>query len=270
MMQRRRTPCGLVLKMSDSLQFFGWRDLLDITVVAIIIYRIILFLKGKVAARLLLIIASLGILYFFTSLAGLDTLHWILSSMFGSIIIILAIVFQQDLRRGLVSLGRSGSKVEIHAAEDASEAIDGLSTAMADLSARRHGALIVIEREMGVAVHLQTGTEIDAKITSEILTSIFLPYSPIHDGAVVIQKGKLTRAGCFLPLSQNPAISKSLGTRHRAALGLTEVVDAVALVVSEETGQMSVVAGGKLMPLPDAGSLRKALRRLIEPRWFSS
>lgn len=255
--------------MSDTLQFFGWRDLLDIMVVAIVIYRLILFLKGKVAARLLLIITFLASLYFVTSLAGLDTLHWILSSLFGSIIIIIVIVFQHDLRRGLVSLGRSGKDTS-HAVEDVSEAIDGLTTAMADLSARRHGALIVIEREMGVAVHLQTGTEIDAKITSEILTSIFLPYSPIHDGAVVIQKGKLTRAGCFLPLSQNPAISKSLGTRHRAALGLTEVVDAIALVVSEETGQMSVVVDGKLMPLPDAASLRKALKRLIEPRWLSS
>ncbi len=255
--------------MPDSLQLFGWRDLVDITLVAFIIYRVILLLKGKVAARLLLILAILGALYFLTSLAGLETLHWILRSLFGSFIIILVIVFQHDLRRALVSLGKSGKERD-YEVEEASEAIDGLATAMADLSARRHGALIVIEREMGVSAHLQTGTEIEAKITSEILTSIFLPYSPIHDGAVVIQRGKLTKAGCFLPLSQNPAISKSLGTRHRAALGLTEVVDAVALVVSEETGQMSVVSGGKLMPMPDAVSLRKALKRLIEPQWLSS
>jgi uncharacterized protein (TIGR00159 family) len=255
--------------MPDSLQLFGWRDLVDITLVAFIIYRVILLLKGKVAARLLLILAILGTLYFLTSLAGLEALHWILRSLFGSFIIILVIIFQHDLRRALVSLGRSEKETD-YEVEEATEAIDGLVTAMADLSARRHGALIVIEREMGVSAHLQTGTEIDAKITSEILTSIFLPYSPIHDGAVVIQRGKLTRAGCFLPLSQNPAINKSLGTRHRAALGLTEVVDAVALVVSEETGQMSVVSGGKLIPMPDAGSLRKALKRLIEPRWLSS
>ena len=255
--------------MSDSLQLFGWRDLVDITLVAVLIYRIILFLKGKVAARLLLILAILGALYFFTSLAGLDTFHWILRSLFASFIIILTIVFQHDLRRALVSLGKSG-KEKVYEVEEASEAIEGLATAMADLSDRRHGALIVIEREMGVSAHLQTGTEIDAKITSEILTSIFLPYSPIHDGAVLIQQGKLTKAGCFLPLSQNPAISKNLGTRHRAALGLTEVVDAVALVVSEETGQMSVASGGKLVTMPDTGSLRKALKRLIEPRWLSS
>lgn len=255
--------------MHDILQLFGWRDLADITLVAFVIYRVTLLLKGKVAARLLVILATLGALYFLTGFAGLDTLHWILKSLFGSFIIIVVIIFQHDLRRALVSLGRSSGEIR-HEVEEASEAIDDLTTAMADLSARRHGALIVIEREMGVSAHLQTGTEIDAKITSEILTSIFLPYSPIHDGAVVIQCGKLTRAGCFLPLSQNPAISKSLGTRHRAALGLTEVVDAVALVVSEETGQMSVAAGGKLMPMPDAASLRKTLKRLIEPRWLSS
>uniref|UniRef100_A0A831UFW2 Diadenylate cyclase n=1 Tax=Geobacter metallireducens TaxID=28232 RepID=A0A831UFW2_GEOME len=255
--------------MHDFLQLFGWRDLVDITLVAFVIYRVTLLLKGKVAARLLFILATLGALYFLTGFAGLDTLHWILKSLFGSFIIIVVIIFQHDLRRALVSLGRSGGEIR-YEVEEASEAIDGLTTAMADLSARRHGALIVIEREMGVSAHLQTGTEIDAKITSEILTSIFLPYSPIHDGAVVIQRGKLTRAGCFLPLSQNPAISKSLGTRHRAALGLTEVVDAVALVVSEETGQMSVVCGGKLMPMPDAATLRKTLKRLIEPRWLVS
>ncbi|CAG0981173.1 diadenylate cyclase CdaA [Geobacter sp.] len=255
--------------MSDSLQLFGWRDLIDIMVVAFVIYRIILLLKGKVAARLLLIIVILATLYFLTGLAGFDALHWILSSLFGSFILILVIIFQHDLRRALVTLGRS-SKGREYEMEEASEAIDGLITAMTDLSARRHGALIVIEREMGVSSHLETGTEIDAKITSEILASIFLPYSPIHDGAVVIQRGKLTRAGCFLPLSQNPTISKTLGTRHRAALGLTEVVDAVALVVSEETGQMSVVAGGKLTPMPDGGSLRKALKRLVEPRWLVS
>lgn len=255
--------------MSDSLQLFGWRDLIDITVVAFVIYRIILLLKGKVAARLLLIIVILATLYFLTGLAGFDALHWILSSLFGSFILILVIIFQHDLRRSLVTLGRS-SKGREYEMEEASEAIDELITAMTDLSARRHGALIVIEREMGVSSHLETGTEIDAKITSEILASIFLPYSPIHDGAVVIQRGKLTRAGCFLPLSQNPTISKTLGTRHRAALGLTEVVDAVALVVSEETGQMSVVAGGKLNPVPDGGSLRKALKRLVEPRWLVS
>lgn len=254
--------------MPDSLQFFGWRDLIDIAVVAFIIYRLILLFKGGVAVRLLSILASLALLLSFSRLAGLETFHWLLDSFFGSLVLILVIVFQSDIRRFLVTLGRSRQARGI-GQEEASEVLDELVGAMTNLSSRRHGALIVVEREMGLMPYVQTGTEIDAKITSEILTSIFLPYSPIHDGAVIVRRGKLTRAGCFLPLSQDPNISKSLGTRHRAAIGLTELTDAVSLVVSEETGMMSVSAGGKLTPVADAGVLRKLLRRLLEPRWLT-
>ncbi|RNC67865.1 MAG: TIGR00159 family protein [Desulfuromonadales bacterium] len=255
--------------MSDSLQFIGWRDLIDIVVVAVVIYRVILLLKGRVAVRLLLIVAILVILSSLTGIAGLETFHWLLSSLFGSLIIIVAIIFQHDLRRAVVAFSRA-QQVTGPETEEASVAMDELVNAMTDLSARRHGALIIVEREMDVMSQVETGTEIDAKITGEILTSIFLPYSPIHDGAVVIRRGKLTRAGCFLPLSQNESISKNLGTRHRAAIGLTEIVDAVALVVSEETGTMSVVVGGKLVSVPDASGLRKSLKRHLEPRWLTS
>jgi uncharacterized protein (TIGR00159 family) len=129
---------------------------------------------------------------------------------------------------------------------------------------RRIGALIVIERETGLKDFLEVGTEIDARVSSDLLTSIFLPYSPIHDGAVVIQQGRLKQAGCFLPLSQNPDISKALGTRHRAAIGLTELVDAVAIVVSEETGRISVVVGGRITRDLDSSSLKRVLKRLLE------
>jgi uncharacterized protein (TIGR00159 family) len=255
--------------MPDSLQLFDWHDLLDVAVVAFIIYRLALLLRGAVAVRLLLSLIVLAALYSLSSLTALDTFHWLLQSAFGSFLLIVVIVFQSDIRRALVTMGRPHRLRDEHGLEEASEAVDELVSAMSDLSARRHGALIVIEREMSIMPYVETGTEIDAKITNEILTSIFLPYSPIHDGAVVIRKGKLTRAGCFLPLSQNPNISKSLGTRHRAAIGLTELTDAVALVVSEETGMMSVVVGGKLTPAADAGALRKMLRRLIDPRWLT-
>ncbi|AJE03149.1 diadenylate cyclase CdaA [Geobacter pickeringii] len=254
--------------MPDSLQLFEWRDLVDIAVVAFIIYRLILLLKGGVAVRLLFVLASLALLLSFSRLAGLETFQWLLDSFFGSLVLILVLVFQSDIRRSLVTLGRSRPARGVDQ-DEASEVLDELVGAMTDLSSRRHGALVIVEREMGLMPYVQTGTEIDAKITSEILTSIFLPYSPIHDGAVIVRKGKLTRAGCFLPLSQNPNISKSLGTRHRAALGLTELTDAVALVVSEETGMMSVSSGGKLTPVADAGALRKLLRRLLERRWLT-
>ena len=131
---------------------------------------------------------------------------------------------------------------------------------------KRIGALVVIERENGLKDFLEVGVEIDAKVSSDLISSIFIPYSPIHDGALVIQQGRLKRAGCFLPLSQNPDISKSLGTRHRAAIGLTELVDAVAIVVSEETGKISVVVGGRITRDLDSTTLKRVLTRLFEPR----
>ena len=255
--------------MPDSLQLFEWRDLVDIAVVAFVIYRIILLLKGRVAVRLLFSLAFVAILYSLSRTAGLDTFRWLLDSVFGSLVLILVVIFQSDIRRALVTMGKTRPATSEHDQDEASEVLDELVSAMTNLSARRHGALIVVEREMGIMAHVETGTEIDAKITSEILTSIFLPYSPIHDGAVIVRKGKLTRAGCFLPLTQNPNVGKSLGTRHRAAIGLSELTDAVLLVVSEETGMMSVVVGGKLTSVADGLVLRKLLKRLLEPRWLT-
>jgi uncharacterized protein (TIGR00159 family) len=136
------------------------------------------------------------------------------------------------------------------------------------MASKKIGALIVIERAMTVNHFLAVGTEIDAKVTSELITSIFLPYSPIHDGAVIIQKGKLTKAGCFLPLSQNPEISKSLGSRHRAAIGLSELIDAVVIVVSEETGIISVAVGGRIRRNLDPATLRRFLTRFLDTRWL--
>lgn len=254
--------------MTDQLQLFDWLDIVDVAIVAYVFYRVILLMKGRLAFRFFLFIAVGALLFFISRLAGLDAFHSLLSALFKSLPLVLVILFQSDLRRALISLGKRSRPVEPEH-EEASLVIDELVTALTGLSARRIGALIVIEREMGVMSHVEIGTEIDAKITSEILSSIFLPYSPIHDGAVIIQRGKLTRAGCFLPLSQNPTISKSLGTRHRAAIGLTELVDAVVLVVSEETGMMSIVTDGKITPLVDASSTRKVLKRSLEPQWLA-
>lgn len=254
--------------MQEFLYPFSWRDAIDIAVVAFIFYRLILLVKGRGAVRLFLVLSATVLLVTLSRFAGLGTLNWILDTTLNSLVLILVIIFQGDLRRSLVMPAKS-RKATGYDREEASEVMDELVNAMTSLSERKIGALIIIERDMEVMNHLQVGTEIDAKVTSEILSSIFIPYSPIHDGAVIIQKGKLTKAGCFLPLSQNPNISKSLGTRHRAALGLTEVVDAIALVVSEETGMMSVVSGGRIVPVIDAAALRKALKRSLDSRWLS-
>jgi uncharacterized protein (TIGR00159 family) len=146
------------------------------------------------------------------------------------------------------------------------QGIDELVKGCTTLSARRFGALVVIERETGINDFLEVGTELDARISSNLLCAIFQPQSPIHDGAVIVQRGRLTRAGCFLPLTQNPNVSPRLGTRHRAAIGLTELVDAVVVVVSEETGKVSVVISGKMTRALDPITLRKVLRRLLGPR----
>jgi uncharacterized protein (TIGR00159 family) len=247
----------------------SWLDLLDILLVAFILYQIILLIRGTIAIRLLLGLAGLLLLYASSQFLGLKTLYWILHSFFGAILLVLVVVFQHDIRRALSSMGRSGFQKE--RGEGVSELVEELITATVVLAEKNIGALIVIEREVEVENCLEVGTEIDAKVTSEILTSIFLPYSPIHDGAVIIQKGKLTRAGCFLPLSRNHELSKTLGTRHRAAIGLSEVSDAVVLVVSEETGAISIAVSGKLTRGVDQPTLRKLLKKYIllkQHRWF--
>jgi uncharacterized protein (TIGR00159 family) len=255
--------------MTTPLGNVSWLDLLDIILVAFIIYRIILLIKGTIAIRLLSGLAVLFLLFITSQILGLQTLYWILDNFFGAILLILVVVFQHDIRRALSSMGRGGFLKD--RGDGFSELVEELVTSADMMAKRKIGALIVLEREVDVENYLEVGTEIDAKVSSEIITSIFLPYSPIHDGAVIIQKGKLTKAGCFLPLSRNPELSKTLGTRHRAAIGLTEVSDAVVLVVSEETGGISIAAGGKITRGVDQNTLRKMLKRLVSlkhQRWF--
>ncbi|MCM2356664.1 MAG: diadenylate cyclase CdaA [Geobacteraceae bacterium] len=255
--------------MTDFLHNIGWLlDFLDIVLVACLVYRVILLLKGTVSTRFILAFALIIVLSIFSSFAGLRTLSWLSENFLGSFIVILVVVFQHDIRRALVSARRNRLGTE-HGQGEVYEVIEELASAAEALAQKKIGALVVLERDMPLSNFIGVGTEIDAKVTSELLSSIFLPYSPIHDGAVIIQKGKLTKAGCFLPLTQNPAVSKALGTRHRAAIGLTEVVDAVVVVVSEETGKISVVVGGRITRDLEPATLRKVLKKLLEPRWLS-
>jgi diadenylate cyclase len=255
--------------MMTPLGHVAWLDLVDILLVAFIFYWIILLIRGTIAVRLLISLTGLFFCYFISQLLGLQTLYWILNSFFGAILIVLVVIFQHDIRRALSVVGRNTFLKE--PGEVVSELVEELVTATDILAQKKIGALIVIEREVEVENHLEVGTQIDAKVTSELITSIFLPYSPIHDGAVIIKKEKLTRAGCFLPLSRNPELCKTLGTRHRAAIGLSEITDAVVLVVSEETGAVSLVCEGKITRAIDQNTLRKMLKKLIHVkrrRWF--
>ncbi|PLY02809.1 MAG: TIGR00159 family protein [Desulfuromonas sp.] len=239
-------------------------DLLDILIVAFIIYRIILLIKGTRAVQMLLGLAVILIVYVLSQVVGLYTLHWFLDSFLSSLILVIVVIFQSDIRRALMHVGRNPFFAGMSYREE-KEVIEELAQASAILASRRIGALIVIERETGLKDFLEIGSEIDSRVSSDLIISVFHPSSPIHDGALIIQQGRMARAGCFLPLSQNPDISKTLGTRHRAAIGLTELVDAVVIVVSEETGKISVVLGGRITRDLDMEVLKKVLKRTLEP-----
>ncbi|WP_053552396.1 diadenylate cyclase CdaA [Desulfuromonas soudanensis] len=254
-----------MLDIFNNTNFRWLLDLLDILLVAFIIYRIILLIKGTRAVQMLVGLAVILIVYVGSQVGGLYTLHWLLENFLSSIILVIIVIFQSDIRRALIHVGRNPFFADLSYKEE-TEVIEELIKACVNMANKRIGALIVIERETGLNDFLEVGVEIDAKVSSDLITSIFLPFSPIHDGALVIQQGRLKRAGCFLPISQNPDISKTLGTRHRAAIGLTELVDAVAIVVSEETGKISVVVGGRITRDLDSTSLKRVLSRLLEPR----
>lgn len=247
--------------MLEALSEFRWIDLIDILIVTFVVYRLILLVKGTRAERMLWGLAVIVLVYFVSQRMELFTLHWILSNFLSSIVIIVIVVFQRDIRRVLVQVGRTsffsrglGIKEEL---------LEELTKAAFQMSKNKTGALIVLERDVGLGDYLDVGVEVDAKVSSEMVLSIFNPASPVHDGAAIIRKGRISRVGCFLPLARDPEISKSLGTRHRAALGLTEDTDAVIIVVSEETGEVSLVVNREIIRDLDAGTFLKKLRDIF-------
>ena len=252
--------------MFEMLENFRWvLDLLDILLVAFIIYRIILLIKGTRAVQMLVGLAVLLIVYVASQVGGLYTLNWILNNFLSSIILVIVVIFQNDIRRALIHVGRNPFFADLSFREE-TQVIDELCRGCTILAQKHLGALIVIERETGINDFLEVGVELDAKPSGSLLQSIFHHASPLHDGAVIIQRGRITRAGCFLPLTQDPGVSPQFGTRHRAAIGLTELVDAVVIVVSEETGRIAVVVGGKITRDLEVTTLKKVLNRLLEPR----
>jgi len=189
----------------------------------------------------------------------------ILSNFVSPLVIIMVVLFQDDIRRALTQVGRNPFFTAVPHVEE-TQIIDELVKAAVSNSQKKVGALIVIERNMSLKNYIEIGTRIDAKVKSDLIVSIFLPYSPIHDGAVVLQKGRISAVGCFLPLSLSPIVKKRLGSRHRAALGLTEETDAVVIIVSEETGDISLSVDGKLKREIDAPTLRMKLVELLNVR----
>jgi uncharacterized protein (TIGR00159 family) len=178
------------------------------------------------------------------------------------LILVIVVIFQSDIRRALAQVGAAHLFASSERSEQA-RVFEEISEAVASLAARRVGALIVLEREVGLNDYIEVGTHLDASATRELVESVFLPHSPIHDGALVIQKGRVAAVRCFLPLSEEPTLSRNLGTRHRAAIGITEQTDAVAVVVSEEHGRLSLVVRGKIDPVADKAQLQELLQKLF-------
>ncbi len=223
-----------------------------------------LVIRRDVAMRLLIFMALLSLLSFSARLTGISALIRILDILTASTPVILAVIFQTDLRRILLAIGKRSPAVSELSGD--LETVDEILKALHDMADKQIGALIVLVHHTPIEHIIHVGTEIDAKVTSELLNSIFLPYSPIHDGAVIIENGKLTKAGCLLPLSQNPDIAKSFGTRHRAALGLSELSDCHVVVVSEETGKISMVHDAKITYDVEQGELRRMLKKALGVR----
>ncbi|WP_223070417.1 diadenylate cyclase CdaA [Paenibacillus caui] len=224
------------------------KDIIDVLAVTYIIYHLILVVRGTRAIQLLKGIFVLVIIWALSTWFNLYTLKWLMNQMFTFGVLAVFIIFQPELRRGLEQLGR-GKLFSRNAAdeEEFSRAISHIIKAVNYLSRRKIGALIVFERETGLNEYVESGISMQSVISSELLINIFIPNTPLHDGAVIIQGTRITAAACYLPLSENPFISKELGTRHRAAIGISEVGDALAIVVSEETGQISLAMDGQVV-----------------------
>lgn len=221
---------------------------IDILLVWYVVYKLLMVIRGTKAVQLLKGIFVIVIIRSIASIAGLDTLSWIMQQALTWGFLAVIIIFQPEVRRALEQLGRGRifSRSVIQEDEEQRKIIDALLKSVRYMGKRRIGALISIEKETGMNDYIETGIPMHSFITSELLINIFIPNTPLHDGAVIIQKNQIAAAACYLPLSENPFISKELGTRHRAALGISEVTDSLTIIVSEETGAISVTRNGDL------------------------
>ncbi|WP_152400037.1 diadenylate cyclase CdaA [Paenibacillus cellulositrophicus] len=224
------------------------KDIIDIAIVTYIIYQVILLVRGTRAVQLLKGILVLVIIWALSTWFDLYTLKWLMNQIFNFGILAIFIIFQPELRRALEQLGR-GKLFGRSSAEDEqlNKLIGEVIKAVNYLARRKIGALIVFERETGLNEYTESGIPMQSMVSSQLLINIFIPNTPLHDGAVIIQNQQIAAAACYLPLSENPFISKELGTRHRAAIGISEVGDAVSIVVSEETGQISLAINGQVV-----------------------
>lgn len=245
---------------------FEWRDIVDIVVMSYVFYRLILIIRGTRAEQLVKGLIVLLLAMVISDQAGFDTIHWTLRQTMTVGLIAIPIVFQPELRRALEHLGRGKIfKTPYWGAHEFENMLNELTKAIPVLVKKRIGALMVMERSTGLKEWIDTGIPVEGVVTAELLVNIFFPRSPLHDGAVIIQGNQIVAAGCYLPLTEDPNLGKELGTRHRAGIGITEISDAVAIIVSEETGIISVAHDGVLTRYLDEKKLKAMLTDLCSP-----
>ncbi len=236
-------------------------SIVDILLVAILIYQFLVLVRGTRAAPMLVGVATLGLAFYFARLGELRTLNWLLSTLLPYVVFALIVVFQSEIRHALANLG---SRISLmRTTNSAADVYDDIVLAANLFSQNQTGALIIIEREIGLRTYVESGVALDARLSYDLLATIFRPSAPLHDGAVIVQRDRIAAAACFLPLSMNPILSTQLGTRHRAGIGITEETDAVAVIVSEETGAISVAVAGNIERDLTVDHLRERLSNFL-------
>ncbi|MCV9884244.1 MULTISPECIES: diadenylate cyclase CdaA [Bacillaceae] len=236
---------------------------IDILLVWYVIYKLIMVVRGTKAVQLLKGITVIIVVRMLSQYLGLSTLQWLMDQALTWGFLAIIIIFQPELRRALEQLGRGRlfSRSGLPGEEDPEVTVEAIVKATDYMAKRRIGALMSIEKETGMSDYIETGISLNSRISSELLINLFIPNTPLHDGAVIIQKNQVAAAACYLPLSESPFISKELGTRHRAALGISEVTDSLTIIVSEETGNVSVARNGELHRNLSQDELRDILQK---------
>jgi len=256
-----------VLPVITSWEQGAWIAL-DILLVALLIYQVLIMIRGTRAVPMLVGLTVLALIFYFARIGELTTLNWVVSRVLPYVVFALIVVFQSEIRHVLADLGRRLTFLRTGSSGEG-DSYDDIVLAANLFSQHQTGALIVIEREIGLRTHIESGVPLDARLSYDLLATIFRPSAPLHDGAVIVQKDRIAAAACFLPLSMNPLLSTQLGTRHRAGIGITEETDAIAVICSEETGAISFAVGGRMERDLTVEQLRERLgselRRHITP-----
>ena len=256
--------------MREIFDQFNWWSALDILLITIVIYYVLLLVKGTRAAQMLTGMLVIVGVFLVSSVVPLTTVNWVMNKFYSSIILILVILFQDDVRHALRKIGKRSfmaGKVNIYS----HQILEEMARAALTLAQSKTGALLVMERNIILSRYVDIGTLVDARISKEMILSIFNTQSPLHDGAAIIQRGRISSAGCFLPLTGEDNLTKDYGTRHRAAIGISQETDAIVVLVSEEKGKAYLVFDGQVIPAKDKDELRKYLQKYLidKPSYMS-